>query len=168
MHWFQDVFTAAQDFLDGLIDNYYSATPALRSGGLKFTLRTANPDETGSKNGFRIVELETPGRRVDRLRPRSIADDRYTDSQGLTSRSTTQRGSSKSNLMASPRSVSILLRCSNAAGSISRGEAFRSTQTRPSRSTNSFPHPKSSHSSETSTAHSISSPPHHRRGNTGR
>ena len=74
VHWFQDVFTGAQDFLDGLIDNHYTSAPGKQSKELKFTLRTANPDETGSKNGFRIVELETPGRSVDPNRSESCAE----------------------------------------------------------------------------------------------
>ncbi|KAL8277729.1 hypothetical protein RQP46_009851 [Phenoliferia psychrophenolica] len=59
-HWWEKVFDAPEvsTFLDSLFLN--KTRPA--QGNVEFTITTANPEETGSKNGFRIVELETPGR----------------------------------------------------------------------------------------------------------
>lgn len=63
-HWFDTVFSDAQYFLDDLID---ASATAPRLESLSFTLRTANPDESGSKFGFKILELDLPGRfaRID-------------------------------------------------------------------------------------------------------
>lgn len=60
-HWFDEVFDdpVVLDFIDKLLLNEKASTP---TEYLEFTLTTANPDETGSKYGFRIMELDTPGR----------------------------------------------------------------------------------------------------------
>lgn len=61
-HWFDDVLDTpvVNHFLDDLLSG--SNIPLNASEPLKFTLTTANPDESGSKFGFRILELQTPGR----------------------------------------------------------------------------------------------------------
>lgn len=75
-HWFDDVFTApiVTNFLRDLMETppagVSPVTTDISTHGdvlLVFTLTTANPNETGSKRGFRIAELETPGRlaRID-------------------------------------------------------------------------------------------------------
>ncbi|SCV67268.1 BQ2448_5914 [Microbotryum intermedium] len=69
-HWWDSVFreTTTQHFIDELVEG---AKKVARNVNLvherdddrvEFTLTTANPHETGSKQGFKIVELETPGR----------------------------------------------------------------------------------------------------------
>ncbi|ORY88575.1 hypothetical protein BCR35DRAFT_276583, partial [Leucosporidium creatinivorum] len=61
-HWFDEVLNApiVNRFLDHLIS--HSNRSQLLTNALEFTLTTANPDESGSKLGFRILELEAPGR----------------------------------------------------------------------------------------------------------
>lgn len=61
-HWFDDVFDApiVNHFLEDLLSR--AARPVNLSHPSDFTLTTANPDESSSKLGFRILELETPGR----------------------------------------------------------------------------------------------------------
>ncbi|SCZ96071.1 BZ3500_MvSof-1268-A1-R1_Chr8-1g09984 [Microbotryum saponariae] len=69
-HWWDSVFreNKTQHFIDDLVES--AKTNARNPEGLRerdkdqieFTLTTANPHETGSKHGFLIKELETPGR----------------------------------------------------------------------------------------------------------
>lgn len=59
LHWFNSVFRdqIVVDFLDTILPrkNFIQELK-------EFTVTTANPDESSTKNGFRIVELEVPGR----------------------------------------------------------------------------------------------------------
>ncbi|RXK38309.1 hypothetical protein M231_04482 [Tremella mesenterica] len=58
-HWWNEIFALPEvgQFLDTLRPR--KADEERKEG---FTLTTANPDETGSRAGIRIVELQTPGR----------------------------------------------------------------------------------------------------------
>lgn len=56
-HWWDNIIKE-EDVQAQIEETLGTRRPALRS----FTLTSANPDETGSLQGFRIVELESPGR----------------------------------------------------------------------------------------------------------
>ncbi|KAK4056149.1 hypothetical protein OIO90_002880 [Microbotryomycetes sp. JL221] len=58
-HWFDDVFNSpeASDFIDNVV-----AGRVKKSVERRFTLTSADPHETGSKQGIRIIELDVPGR----------------------------------------------------------------------------------------------------------
>jgi hypothetical protein len=59
LHWFDSVFRTP--IVDSFVDNLLTIAPT-PSTELDFTVTTANPDESGSKNGFKILEMEVPGR----------------------------------------------------------------------------------------------------------
>lgn len=58
-HWFNEVLSSktVNNFLASML-----VSPPQPPFPLTFTITTANPDESGSKHGFRIIELEVPGR----------------------------------------------------------------------------------------------------------
>lgn len=65
-HWFDDVFTAphVQRFVDDLFAHADKVRRPWDKLPYRFTLTTANPDESGSLHGFRIAQLDIPGRSV--------------------------------------------------------------------------------------------------------
>lgn len=59
LHWFDSVFRTP--IVDSFVDGLLTIEPK-PSTEVDFTVTTANPDESGSKNGFKILEMEVPGR----------------------------------------------------------------------------------------------------------
>jgi len=56
-HWWNKVLSERQDFVDKILS--LSSAPKVPD---HFTITCADPNETGSKAGIRIIELEHPGR----------------------------------------------------------------------------------------------------------